>query len=68
MNNPLAMMAQIQNLQKMMQGRNPDQMYNYLIKTNPQFAQFVETNKGKTPEQIANENGIDFATLKQLLR
>lgn len=68
MNNPLAMMAQIQNLQKMMQGRNPDQMYNYLIRTNPQFAQFVETNKGKTPEQIANENGIDFATLKQFLR
>ena len=27
-----------------------------------------EVNKGKTPEQIAQENGIDFSVIKQFLK
>ena len=30
------------------------------IINNPRFRQFVEENKGKSPEQIAKEHGIDY--------
>ena len=63
--NPLAMMGQLQNIQKLMQGNNPNAVYNYMIKNNPQFAQFVEANKGKSPEQIAQENGIDLNQIRR---
>ena len=48
----------------MMQGKNPDEYYTQLMQSNPQFRQFMEQNKGKTPEQIANENGINLNLLK----
>ena len=47
-----------------MQGKNPQFVYNMLIQSNPQFASFVNQNRGKTIEQIANEYGIDFNTIK----
>lgn len=31
-----------------------------LMHSNPQFREFAERNQGKSPEQIARENGIDF--------
>ena len=37
------------------------------MRTNPQFAQFVKANQGKTPEQIAAENGIDYSTVRSLM-
>lgn len=48
----------------MLAGKNPDEFYNQLMQDNPQFKKFVEDNKGKSPEQIARENGIDFNLLK----
>lgn len=36
-----------------------------MMKSNPQFAQFVEQNRGKSPEQIAKENGIDLGAVMQ---
>ena len=68
MNNPFAMMEQIQNIQKVISGNDPNKMFDYLLKNNPQFAKFIEVNKGKTPEQIAKENGIDFSVIKQFLK
>lgn len=47
---------------------NPDAVFENMMKTNPQFAQFVEENKGKTPEQIANHYGVDFTKISQYLR
>ena len=38
--------------------KNPQAMYDKMLRENPQFAQFVETNKGKTPEDIAKENNM----------
>ena len=35
---------------------------------NPQFRQFVEANRGKTPEQIASEYGIDFNQVRNLMK
>lgn len=59
--------SKITNLMQLIKG-DPNGMYENMIKTNPQFAQFVRENKGKTPEQIARENGIDFNLVKQLMR
>ena len=46
---------------------NPQGMYQHLLSTNPQFAQFVNANRGKTPEQIAADYGIDYASVRNLL-
>lgn len=54
-------------IKQMMQGKAPGAVYEMMMKSNPQFASFVNANRGKTPEQIARENGIDPASLKQLL-
>lgn len=58
----------INHLMNMMSGKNPDVMFNQLMRTNPQFAQFVNANRGKSPEQIAHENGIDINVLKQFMK
>lgn len=42
---------------------NPQELYDNMLKTNPQFAQFVKDNEGKTPEEIAKANNIDPAVL-----
>jgi hemoglobin-like flavoprotein len=64
-NNPI---NKITNLVNLMRGKNVDAMYNMMMQNNPQFANFVNQNKGKSAEQIANENGIDFNAIKQFLR
>lgn len=48
----------------MLEGKNPDTVFNELMKNNPQFKNFIESNRGKSPEDIARENGIDPAILK----
>lgn len=60
-NNLLSQISQIKN---MVAGKNPDTMFSDLYNNNPQFRQFVDANKGKSPEQIAQENGIDINLLK----
>lgn len=50
----------------MMNG-NPQAMYQSLMQGNPQFAEFVRSNQGKTPEQIARENGIDYGIVKRFM-
>ena len=50
---PANKMGQVAGLMKMLQ--------------NPQFRQFVEANRGKTPEQVAQEHGIDLSQLKSMM-
>ncbi len=52
------------SIKNMMSGQNADDIFNDMMKNNPQFRQFVESNKGKSVEQIARENGIDPSILK----
>ena len=47
---------------------NPEALFSQLMRDNPQFRRFVDDNRGKTPEQIARENGIDFAEVQRLMR
>lgn len=39
---------------------DPSELFNQMMQTNPQFRTFVQDNRGKTPQQIARENGIDL--------
>lgn len=53
----------IAGLMRMLRGKNPQQIAMNMMQQNPQFRQFVEANKGKTPEQVAREHGIDLAQI-----
>lgn len=64
---PANKMGQVANLMKMLQSGNPEQIAQQMMQQNPQFRQFVEANKGKTPEQVARENGIDFSRFKNMM-
>lgn len=50
-------------VRQMMAGMTPEQAVSNLMQTNPQFAKFVQENRGKTPAQIAREHGIDPSLL-----
>lgn len=34
---------------------------------NPEFAKFLQENRGKTPEQAFSDNGIDFSQYRHLI-
>lgn len=63
--NPLASrLAQV----KQMANGNPQSLFNSMMQSNPNFKRFVQNNQGKTPQQIAKENGFDFNQLQSLFR
>ncbi len=45
----------------------PQGMYENMLRENPAFRDFVEANKGKTPQQIASDYGLDFNMVRQAL-
>ena len=53
-------MQQIAGVMQMLKSGNPEQIAQQMMQSNPRFKQFMEQNKGKTPEQVAKENGIDL--------
>lgn len=65
-----SMLAQLQGIRQMM-GGNPQAMLQQLMHTNPQmyqqFQQFMASNQGKTPEQVARENGIDYELIRKMI-
>lgn len=67
-NNPLAMMGQLRQMAQMMRGQDPQQLVQSFAQRNPQFAEFLRQNQGKSPEQIAQENGIDMGLIRKILR
>ena len=58
---------QAMQLKQLLQGGNPNVIYQQMLQNNPQFRQFVSDNQGKSPDQIAQAYGIDPNTIKQLL-
>lgn len=55
--NPLA------NIVRMLKGKNPEQVAMQLMQMNPAFKAFIEENQGRTPEQVAQEHGINLSQL-----
>ena len=64
-NNPIQM---LQGIASMMKGNNPEKIAMNLMQRNPQFAQFMQSVKGKTPEQFAQEHGIDFKQIMGMMK
>lgn len=67
-NNPLAMMGQIKQMVSLMRGKDPERLISAFAQKNPQFADFLRQNHGKSPDQIAADYGIDMAMVRDLMR
>ena len=67
-NNPLAMMGQLKQMVGMIRGQDPRQVAQLMAQRNPQFAEFLRQNQGKSPEQIAADYGIDMGLVRELMR
>lgn len=53
-------------LRSMMQG-DPSAVISNLAATNPQFAQFVRQNQGRTPQEAFSAYGYDFDEVARLI-
>ena len=67
-NNPLAMMGQLKQMVGMIRGQDPRQVAQLMAQRNPQFAEFLRQNQGKSPEQSAADYGIDMNLVRELMR
>ena len=67
-NNPLAMMGQLKQMVGMIRGQDPRQVAQLMAQRNPQFAEFLRQNQGKSPEQIAADYGIEMNLVRELMR
>ena len=61
-------MSNVMGLVNALKNGNPQYMYDQMMKNNPQFKSFVDANKGKTAQEIADNYGIDMNVINQLLR
>lgn len=62
------MMQTVNNLRKMMSGQDPNTVLQMMARQNPQFAQFLKDNQGKSPQQIAQDYGIDWNMVQGFLK
>ena len=68
MNNMRQMMQMVNGVKKMMNGQNPDTVMKLFAQKNPQFAQFLRDNQGKSPQQIAQDYGLDWNMVQGFLK
>lgn len=64
---PMNKMGQVASVMKMLRSSNPDQIDQQMMQSNPHFRQFIEQNKGKTPDQVAREHGLDLSQFKSMM-
>lgn len=55
------------NLIKLLRSGNINEIGTAMYNSNPQFRQFVDANKNKTPEQIAKEKGADINAIIKMI-
>lgn len=60
-------MAQAMQIMNQLKSGNPEQIFQNMMQNNQQFQRFMEQNRGKTPEQVARENGVDLSQFKSLM-
>ena len=68
MNNMRQMMQMVNGIKQMMNGQNPDTVIKMFAQKNPQFAQFLRDNQGKSPQQIAQDYGLDWNMVQGFLK
>ena len=47
--------------------KNADELMQEALKKNPQFREFYDKNKDKTPEQVAKDYGLDMGLVNQMI-
>jgi hypothetical protein len=52
---------------KQLKTGNVDGIFNEMYQTNPQFRDFANSVKGKSPEQAFQEQGFDFSPFKNMM-
>lgn len=55
------------NIMRLLKSGNPEQIAQQMMQQNPKFREFMEANKGKSPEQVAQEYGFDLSQLKNMM-
>lgn len=60
--------AQLQGIVNILRGKDLNQVAANFARMNPQFAQFMQSVQGKTPQQFAAEKGVDFNKIMRLMR
>ena len=68
MNNMRQMMQMVNGIKQMMNGQNPDTVMKLFAQKNQQFAQFLRDNQGKSPQQIAQDYGLDWNMIQGFLK
>ena len=68
MNNMQQMMQMVNGIKQMMNGQNPDTVMKLFAQKKPQFTQFLQDNQGKSPQQIAQEYGLDWNRVQGFLK
>lgn len=53
---------------KQLKNGNPQQLFDQMYQENPQFRDFANSMKGKTPEQAFQEKGFDFGQFRGMMR
>ena len=53
---------------KQLRGGGADAMFQQMYQSNPQFRDFANSMKGKTPEQAFQERGFDFSQFQGLMK
>lgn len=61
------MMQQVRQIKQMLSGKNVDAVAQMFAQKNPQFSQFQRDIAGKTPQQVAQEYGLDWNIVKQMI-
>ena len=57
----------VKNIMGMLQGKDANMVVTLLAQKNPQFRQFVQSCQGKTPEQIAQQYGVDLNAVRKMM-
>ena len=68
MNNMRQMMQMVNGIKQMMNGQNQDTVIKMFAQKNQQFAQFLQDNQGKSPQQIAQDYGLDWNMIQGFLK
>ena len=58
----------LQAVQQLKALGDPNQAYSQLYQANPQFREFADSMRGKTPQQAFQENGLDFDQMRGLFQ
>lgn len=67
-NQPQSGSQGIFSLIQQLRGNNAQQLFDQMYQSNPQFRDFANSMKGKTPQEAFQEHGIDFDSFKGMIK